>query len=92
MSRKFRRNKRKKQLKINVKLKKKLFSDVAFAPCCYCRNVFFISQLTIEHLVPLSYGGTNDESNIDLACAPCNQKRGRESWFAKKQIMKNLFN
>ncbi len=31
---------------------------------------------TIEHLVPLSHGGTNDFPNLVRACAPCNHRRG----------------
>lgn len=30
---------------------------------------------TVEHLVPVSEGGTNDLSNLRLACYPCNAKR-----------------
>jgi hypothetical protein len=33
-------------------------------------------QATIDHVVPLSNGGTNDEDNLVLACRECNQLRG----------------
>lgn len=83
--RKQRRKERKKQLKINHQLKNKLYAGVFLAPCCYCRLVFMIDDLTIEHIRPLSFGGSNDPSNIDLACGPCNHKRGRESYFILKK-------
>lgn len=31
---------------------------------------------TIEHKTPVSRGGTNDMSNLALACVTCNQVRG----------------
>ena len=83
---KLRRKKRKQQLKINTSLKNRLYKDVAFAPCFYCKKIFIIDSLTIEHLVPLSYGGTNDDSNITVACRPCNYQMGRITFFIKKYL------
>jgi 5-methylcytosine-specific restriction endonuclease McrA len=79
-----RRRKRKKQLRINQSLKRKLCNNITSAPCCYCKEIFTIDKLTIEHLVPHILGGTNEKSNIDLACTTCNQQRGREAWFLRK--------
>lgn len=86
-----RRKRRKDQLKINRALKKNLFKGVIISPCCYCKGVFTIEQLTIEHVIPLSFGGTNDKANIKLACLACNQAKGRESWFLKRQINRQFF-
>lgn len=90
-SRKERRTKRRRQLKINTKLKKKLFGDKVFAPCIYCKQIFWMDKLTIEHLTPLSFGGGNDPSNVALACGPCNNAKGRESWLLKGAIMKEMY-
>jgi 5-methylcytosine-specific restriction endonuclease McrA len=79
-----RRRKRKRQLRINQSLKRKLCNNITSAPCCYCKEIFTIEKLTIEHLVPHILGGTNEESNIALACTTCNQQRGREAWFLRK--------
>lgn len=83
---KLRRKARKRQLKINSQFKKRVYKDVFIHPCFYCKHVFLMTDLTIEHLVPRSYGGTNDDSNIALACAPCNQRKGKEAWLVKKTI------
>lgn len=32
-------------------------------------------KLTIDHIVPLAQGGTNDCSNIQPLCTPCNDAR-----------------
>lgn len=82
--RKIKRAERRKQSKINFSLKKRLYKDVVFYPCCYCKNVFMIEKLTVEHVIPLSMGGTNEDSNISLACAPCNHEKGKQSWFIKR--------
>lgn len=84
-----RRKSRKIQLKINNKIKKTYFKNTMIAPCYYCKYVFMINDLTIEHLIPRSMGGTNDISNIALACAPCNRQKGREFWFLKKSLLNN---
>jgi 5-methylcytosine-specific restriction endonuclease McrA len=34
---------------------------------------------TLDHVVPRSKGGTDDESNLVVACYPCNQRKGDES-------------
>jgi len=45
--------------------------------CCYCKcdlnNVFHV-----DHIVPLSRGGSNGVSNIAIACPFCNQSKGNK--------------
>ena len=44
--------------------------------CAYCgvANV----PLQIEHIHPKARGGSNRESNLTLACGPCNQEKGAQ--------------
>jgi 5-methylcytosine-specific restriction endonuclease McrA len=44
--------------------------------CLYGKQVFPPEQLTLEHLVPRSLGGTNALDNLRLACFNCNNRRG----------------
>jgi 5-methylcytosine-specific restriction endonuclease McrA len=83
--RRSRKKKRRKQKKINNRLKARLFGHLAIAPCYYCRRVFTYHDLTIEHITPLCLGGTNEPSNITLACAPYNHERGKIAWRQKQQ-------
>jgi hypothetical protein len=43
--------------------------------CGYCLSPqhLVMARLEIEHIVPLSQGGTSDESNLWLACPLCNR-------------------
>lgn len=52
------------------KLRKKLMGEIGF--CIYCG----LEADTLDHLVPKSRGGTNEESNLALSCLPCNQLKG----------------
>lgn len=44
--------------------------------CAYCGVKD--TRLEIEHIQPLSKGGSNRVSNLCLACVPCNQKKGNQ--------------
>lgn len=45
--------------------------------CCYwCGVATSVKKRTREHLVPLSLGGTNTASNLEMACIDCNTERG----------------
>lgn len=52
--------------------------------CEFCHNEFTPERLTIEHVRPISCGGTNDPGNIALACGPCNLERNRYNQPARK--------
>lgn len=42
--------------------------------CVYCQKI--PERYTLDHLVPVARGGSNDTTNLVTACARCNQKRG----------------
>lgn len=46
--------------------------------CHWCKLRVKPNVATIDHLVPLSRGGTNKMKNLVLACSPCNAARGNE--------------
>ena len=41
--------------------------------CQYCGAR---SNLTVDHVIPRSKGGTSDWENIVASCAPCNRRKG----------------
>jgi len=46
--------------------------------CEYCKapEVVFNFPFEVEHIVPLSRQGSNDEANLALACRSCNLRKG----------------
>jgi len=43
--------------------------------CAYCGNIFSVSHLTRDHIIPTSRNGTNKWTNVVTACAPCNKEK-----------------
>lgn len=43
--------------------------------CNYCGNKFKRDELTMDHVVPLSRGGTSAKRNVVVSCKECNNKK-----------------
>lgn len=43
--------------------------------CQYCGEIFGERKLTIDHIIPLSKGGTHEWCNVVAACSRCNNKK-----------------
>ena len=43
--------------------------------CHYCRKKFKPSELTMDHVIPLSRGGLSNKENIVPCCRECNTKK-----------------
>lgn len=48
------------------------------AQCGTNLNLELIEEEHIDHIIPLAVGGTNDLSNLQLLCAPCNLAKGKQ--------------
>lgn len=44
--------------------------------CLYCGIGMEKAQLTIDHFIPLEFGGENNDTNYITACRKCNKKKG----------------
>ena len=44
--------------------------------CFWCRSAITRDEVTAEHMVPRSQGGSNQSWNISAACKLCNLARG----------------
>ena len=44
--------------------------------CCHCGKLAYFSYgATIDHYIPLSKGGTNDDANLIMLCEDCNHNK-----------------
>lgn len=41
--------------------------------CAICKTT---EKLTVDHIIPLSKGGSNDLNNLQILCKSCNSKKG----------------
>lgn len=49
-------------------------ADVQDLRCPYCRTSI-AGRFHVDHIVPLSRGGSNGVENLQLLCQPCNQRK-----------------
>ena len=48
-----------------------------FAPCYFCKVDFRVSDMTLEHLIPVSRDGARTSlDNLENACTKCNGLKG----------------
>ena len=44
--------------------------------CYYCSVSLKNRRTNVEHVIPMSRGGTNKAKNLLLPCGPCNKEKG----------------
>lgn len=55
--------------------------------CAICGKAVKFKKMNINHIVPLSAGGTNDFKNLQLACRSCN---GMKSYLTMNDFFMKL--
>jgi 5-methylcytosine-specific restriction endonuclease McrA len=50
--------------------------SIANGKCIYCLRELEPGQGALDHVIPLSQGGSDCQSNLVLACRRCNTKKG----------------
>ena len=63
------------ELKKNWRLRWRVWKRDHFR-CRKCGATYEEGELTVDHIQPLSRGGTNDESNLQTLCRGCNSRKG----------------
>lgn len=48
--------------------------------CFYCDKPLTLNRSTFDHRIPVSKGGSNQVSNLVVACVPCNQEKADKIW------------
>ena len=57
----------------------KLFGKGGDGKCAISGSYVNFDDMTVDHIVPLSRGGTNAMRNLRLACRTCNRSKGNLS-------------
>lgn len=58
--------------------------------CYYCGKKFKPSELTMDHLIPLSRGGYSEKINIVPCCKECNTKKNSLLPVEWEEYIQNL--
>ncbi len=54
---------------------------------CQTEDCYMQIDLTIDHIIPILKGGTNDDDNLQTLCKRCNHKKGTSlHWKTKPRI------
>jgi 5-methylcytosine-specific restriction endonuclease McrA len=67
--------------------------------CRYCGwdgkesfQKFFVANLGVDHIKPIYAGGTDDDSNLVLACHACNLYKGKQDCSNFEEAREFVFN
>lgn len=55
---------------------RKAIHKANYGICACCGKKLTVKSMTIEHIIPLLRGGTNDFENLTILCYDCNQLKG----------------
>ncbi len=78
---------RKERKRVTSLAKSIAFRKRAVVPCFYCGEPLRKPDATGDHKHPVSKGGLNVISNIVIACAPCNGRKGSLSIDQFKRLL-----
>jgi 5-methylcytosine-specific restriction endonuclease McrA len=49
--------------------------------CVYCGETYDTNELTLDHVRPKAFGGSDLTSNLVPSCRSCNQAKGSQNWL-----------
>lgn len=58
--------------------------------CIYCKEPIQFGKDTLEHIVPCGKGGTNEYSNLAIACKSCNSRKNCKTVQEYRLYLKKL--
>ena len=61
---------------LSVRPSKNLIKKIGNYTCAYCGS---FNNLTVDHLIPTSRGGTHTFDNLVCACRKCNEEKGNRT-------------
>ena len=65
-----------KRKQVNIAFRHEIYNRDNYT-CVYCnKNEHNVFYLTLDHVKPLSFGGTYDKENLVTCCRKCNWNKG----------------
>lgn len=58
--------------------------------CRYCGVVSAVALLAVDHVIPVSRGGTDDDDNLVAACIPCNAGKSDKPLTAPAPALRTI--
>ena len=56
----------------------------------FCAHCGTASNLTIDHIIPLAKGGTNEVHNLQMLCEPCNAGKADSHPYMTADILEKI--
>lgn len=72
-----------------VKLQANKSNDPRRVTCVQCGKSFMPSQMDIDHITPISKGGSDAIVNLQLLCQSCNRSKGNSLKKASRHSKRN---
>lgn len=47
--------------------------------CAYCDDELDLTTAEVDHVIPISKGGSNDRYNLEIVCRECNRVKGSKA-------------
>lgn len=77
---------------LSIKIVQQVYEDnikvFGTLTCIYCFEAISFGKDVLEHIIPLSRGGTNERNSLDIACKSCNSSKGNKlikEWFEERR-------
>ena len=75
--------------KIDKKLRRELW-ELSNRRCGYCRTKIGLSEVTVDHKIPISRGGPDCRDNMICSCEPCNHLKGNRTAEEFRGLISNI--
>lgn len=56
--------------------------------CIFCDKILTETNITTDHIIPLSKGGNNCQVNLIATCLKCNNERGNMDFYTYLRLKK----
>lgn len=54
--------------------------------CGICKKPIAFEEISLDHIMPISRGGTHEPNNVQIAHMPCNSRKGNR-WFGQLRLL-----